>query len=124
MPHWAGADRLIGGRRTGVALIPAGGRDLAALERQHPGAAEAELEEQRVVGEFLDVRIAQYEPGVVGSGGQQIAHSEVARLDTVGPGHPFRREQGAVAGQQHHLVDRDDLGAWCAVTTTAQYQPR
>ena len=71
----------------------------------HLLAAQAELEghglDRRVVGQ----RVGRDERGVVRDGRQQVAGAEVAGAHPLVPRHPGRRQQRAVAGQQHDLVD-------------------
>jgi hypothetical protein len=98
--------RCLLGHRAGRAVVgvlpPFGGRQ-PAVPGKHPDPAETELE-----GDLLDLRvagveIAGHQPVIVRRRRQQVARAQVARLQPLTPRHPGRREQCALAGQQHHL---------------------
>ena len=97
--------RLPGHRavRSVVGFLPALGSGQPAVPGQHPDPAQAEFE-----GHLFDLRIARvgvarHQPGVVRRGWQQVAGAQVTRLQPLAPRHPGRRQQRALAGQQHHF---------------------
>ena len=110
--------RGLGQRRLGaaVAVVPALGGELAALEREGADPAEAEL-----VGDVADLGLVvgvervvaegvrRHQPRVVVGDRQQVAGRQVAGLDPLPVGHPRRRDDRLVAGDQHDLVDGDVL---------------
>src|SRR5690606_6547509 len=97
--------------RSGLALVPAIGGVLAALERQHPLAAQTDLAREVPVDHAGLVAVAGrprgHEADVVLLGRQHVAGSEVARTDPVAVGSPLRRDDRLATGQQDEVVDRD-----------------
>lgn len=106
--------RLLCQRHGGAAgsVEPAVGCVLATFGRQHPTASEPQVaSDERDIG--VDVVVtdggpAGFEPRVVVRCGEDVSDPDVARLQTVDPGHPRRGQQGVGTGQVHDLVDRDD----------------
>jgi hypothetical protein len=106
-------ERAVGTR---VAVVPALGRLVAPLEREHAGASETELVDHLaqlvlvddVVGRVA-AEVAGHQPRVVLLGGQDVSGAEVTGLETVAVGHPGGRRDGVRAGDEHHLVDRHGL---------------
>ena len=68
-------------------------------------------------------RVRRHQPRVVVVDGQQVAWRKVAGLDPLAVGHPRRRDDGLVAGDQHDLVDGDRFCRDARATVTDQCQP-
>ena len=120
-------------RRLGpvAAVVPALGGQVAALEGEHAGAAEAELVDDLAHAVLVDDlvagvagEVAGHQPRVVLLGGQQVAGAEVAGLDAVAVGQPVRRDDRLVAGSSTTSSTVTVLRRGARATVTAQRQPR
>ena len=117
MRQWS--RRRLGERRLGaaVAVVPALGGEVAALDREGADPAEAEvLGRPARIWALSSASSGSSPKEYVGTSRgsssldrQQVAGREVAGLDPLAVGHPVRGDDGLVAGDQHDLVDGDVL---------------